>query len=80
MPMHSRSLTQFDFGENWEDFSGKALNSGKVQQAKTGEIFALPLSFVLNRHSLFPFTVPQIIQLGSANVPGSLNFDFGDAR
>jgi hypothetical protein len=44
------------------------------------EIFALALSFVLNRHSLFPFTVSQIIQLGSANAPGSLNFNFGDAR
>jgi 2-polyprenyl-6-hydroxyphenyl methylase/3-demethylubiquinone-9 3-methyltransferase len=27
-------LTQFDFGENWEDFSREALNSEKVQQAK----------------------------------------------
>jgi 2-polyprenyl-6-hydroxyphenyl methylase/3-demethylubiquinone-9 3-methyltransferase len=26
--------TQFDFGENWEDFSRNALDSEKVRQAK----------------------------------------------
>ena len=30
----SKSSTQFDFGENWDDFSRKALNRENIRQAK----------------------------------------------
>jgi hypothetical protein len=38
------------------------------------------LRLFFHRHRLLAFAVSKVIELGSANAPGSLNFDLGDAR
>lgn len=38
------------------------------------------LRFFLYRHRLLAFAIAQVVQLGSAHISGTFDFDFGDTR